>query len=447
MSSVSIKKLAIKGAIWTIATYGLSQILRFGSNLILTRLLAPKLFGLMALVYVFISGLHLFSDVGLGPSIIQNKRGNDPAFLNTAWTIQIIRSLLLWVGCLGIAWPVSQFYGEPQLLWLLPLVGLNTLISGFNSTALFTLNRELAVREIALYEMGGQVVSIFVMIVWAYFHPSIMALVVGSMVSVTVQMIWSHRLNSGHPNRFAWEPEATKELISFGKWIFLSTAMTFLAGQTDRLILGKVLSIEMLGIYGIAFTLADMPRQVILAISDKVIFPAFSKFADLPRRELRGKIEKNRAVLLVGMAVVLAVVVGFGDVVVSFLYDQRYENAAWMLPVLALGIWPVVLTQTIDAALFAIGNPRFVALGCFFSFLALAIGIPGGYALWGYLGAVSAVSFSNIPPYIAITYGLWREKLACLWQDLWSTLVFIALLGVVLALRHSWGLALPVVGL
>ncbi|HEY9811875.1 MAG TPA: oligosaccharide flippase family protein [Halomicronema sp.] len=447
MSSVSIKKLAIKGAIWAIATYGTSQILRFGSNLILTRLLAPKLFGLMALVYVFISGLHLFSDVGLGPSIIQNKRGNDPAFLNTAWTLQVIRSVILWVGCLLIAWPVSRFYNEPQLVWLLPLVGLNTLISGFNSTALFTLNRELAVREIALYEMGGQVVSIGVMIVWAYFHPSIMALVVGSMVSVFIQMIWSHRLNSGHPNRFAWEPEAMKELISFGKWIFLSTAMTFLAAQTDRLVLGKLLSIELLGIYGIAFTLADMPRQVILAISDKVIFPAFSKFAGLPRSEFRAKIEKNRSLLLVGMAVILAVVVAFGDLAVSFLYDNRYEDAAWMLPVLALGIWPIVLTQTIDAALFAVGNPRFVALGCFFSFLALAIGIPGGYALWGSLGAVGAVSLSNIPPYMCITYGLWREKLACLWQDLWSTLLFIALLGGVLALRHALGLAFPVVSL
>ena len=78
------KKLAIKGAAWTIASYGSSQIVRFASNLILTRLLLPELFGLVGLAYVFIVGINLFSDIGLGPSIIQNKRGEDPQFLNTA---------------------------------------------------------------------------------------------------------------------------------------------------------------------------------------------------------------------------------------------------------------------------------------------------------------------------------------------------------------------------
>ena len=68
----SLKKLAIRGTIWTIVGYGASQILRFGSNLILTRLLFPKLFGLMALLNTFIIGLHLFSDIGIGTIIIQN---------------------------------------------------------------------------------------------------------------------------------------------------------------------------------------------------------------------------------------------------------------------------------------------------------------------------------------------------------------------------------------
>jgi len=56
----SEKKLAIKGVAWTIASYGSSQIIRFGSNLILTRLLLPELFGLVGLAYVFIVGINLF---------------------------------------------------------------------------------------------------------------------------------------------------------------------------------------------------------------------------------------------------------------------------------------------------------------------------------------------------------------------------------------------------
>jgi O-antigen/teichoic acid export membrane protein len=101
----SLKTLAIRGAIWTIAGYGAGQLLRLGGNLVLTRLLEPKLFGLMTLVFVFITALHLFSDLGIGVSVIQNKRGDDPVFLNTAWTLQVVRGVFLWalrlVDCLA----------------------------------------------------------------------------------------------------------------------------------------------------------------------------------------------------------------------------------------------------------------------------------------------------------------------------------------------------------
>ncbi len=447
LGASSLKKLAIRGTIWTIAGYGASQILRFGSNLILTRLLEPKLFGLMALVYVFITGLHLFSDIGIGPSIIQNKRGDDPDFLNTAWTLQVIRGFCLWFGCLLVAWPVAAFYGDPQLKWLLPVVGLSTIISGFNSTALFTLNRHIAIGQLAIFELGGQIISIAVMIVWAWCSRSIWAIVAGGLVSDVVRMVWSHRLNSGPPNRFVWDREAAKSIFSFGKWIFLSTAVTFLADQADRIILGKLISFEVLGVYGIAFTLSDMPRNVLGALSSKVIFPAFSKLADLPRETFRAKIQKNRKPILMVMALALTIAVSFGDMLIAVLYDKRYIQAGWMLPVLALGIWPRVLTQTIDPALFAVGKPSYPALGNQLKFLFVIIGLPVGFSLIGLPGAVLVVALNDLPFYGAIIFGLWREKLTCVKQDIKATALLLALLAIVLACRWAAGFDLPVSGL
>ena len=185
----SVKKLAIRGTIWTIAGYGAGQILRFGSNLILTRLVAPDVFGLMALVYVFITGLHLFSDIGIGPSIIQNKRGEEPDFYNTAWTMQVVRGVGLWLCCLLITWPVATIYGKPVLLQLIPVVGLTTLIDGVRSTALFTLNRQLAVSKLAVFEFGGQVVGTTVMIVLAWYYHNVWAIVIGNLASSALQLV------------------------------------------------------------------------------------------------------------------------------------------------------------------------------------------------------------------------------------------------------------------
>ena len=277
------KKLAIKGAFWTIASYGSSQIIRFGSNLILTRLLVPELFGLVGLAYVFITGVNLFSDIGLGPSIIQNKRGEEPEFLNTAWTMQVIRSFIIWLCLILVTIPVANFYQEPRLLWLMPVIGVNTIIGGFKSTATASLERKMEVKKVVIFELGTQIVSTTVMIVWAWFDRSIWAIIAGGFTAALLELVWSHFLIPGKSNRFAWDKEAVKEIFSYGKWIFLSTALFFLCSQADRLILGKIFTLTMLGIYGIAFTLGDMPRQIIIAVSGRVIFPSISMLADLPR--------------------------------------------------------------------------------------------------------------------------------------------------------------------
>ena len=90
----NLKKTATTGAYWTIANYGLSQALRFASNLILTHLLFPDLFGLMSLVNVVVMGVSLFTDIGVGPGIVRSPRGDDPDFLNSAWTLQVM--VLMW---------------------------------------------------------------------------------------------------------------------------------------------------------------------------------------------------------------------------------------------------------------------------------------------------------------------------------------------------------------
>ena len=440
----SEKKLAIKGAAWTIVSYGSSQILRFGSNLILTRLLLPELFGLVSLAYVFILCVHLFSDIGLGPSIIQNKRGEDPDFINTAWTMQVIRSLFIWLCLMLVTWPVATFYNEPRLLWLIPAISINTLIGGFNSTAIFSLNRKMSVKEVVIFEFGVQIIGTLVMIIWASWNPNIWAILAGGFSSAVAELIWGHFLIRGQSHRFTWDPTAVKEIFSYGKWIFLSTLLSFLCSQADRLVLGKIFTLTMLGIYGIAFTLGDMPRQVIIAIAGKVIFPSISMLADLPRHELRPKILKNRNLILIPLAIGLAIFVTFGDQIILTLYRKEYVSASWMLPILALGIWHTTLHSLMGSCLLAIGKSQYGAMGNFATFLSISIGIPVGYHFMGNLGAVIAVAVGDIPTYLVTSYGLWKEGLFCFWEDIQLTALFLVALAIVLFCRYHFGGGLPI---
>ncbi|MEA5541401.1 oligosaccharide flippase family protein [Limnoraphis robusta Tam1] len=442
----SVKKQAVKGTIWTLVGYGGAQGLRLVSNLILTRILVPELFGLMALVHTFIMGVALFSDIGIRPSIIRSPRWNDPVFLNTAWTLQVLRSCWIWIGCLILAWPVSQFYNDSRLLWLLPVAALTILINGFASTSLATLSRKLEIGKITIVEFGTQIISLAVTIIWASITPTVWALVGGNIVSSIIKTVWSHRLDPESSNWFAWEKETLKEILSFGRWVFVSTMMTFLASQADRLILGRLFTLQLLGVYTVAFTFADLPRQIVHRISQQIMFPVISKYADLDRPSLRAKILQKRKLLLMGLAVMVTVLASFGDIIIEILYDERYQEAGWMLPILAVGLWPLLLSATIDRALYAIGNPKSVAFGHSLKFLYMITVLPAGYKLFGIVGAITVIAFNDLPSYCAVNYGLWQEKLSCFRQDLLATLLMLGLLFVVCLGRYSLGFGLPIDG-
>ena len=92
---ISLKKRVLTAGVWSLAGYGLSAAIRFGTNLLMTRLLVPEMFGVMSIATVVMVGLAMFSDVGLRQNVIQSKRGSESAFLNTAWIIQIFRGIVL----------------------------------------------------------------------------------------------------------------------------------------------------------------------------------------------------------------------------------------------------------------------------------------------------------------------------------------------------------------
>ncbi len=420
--------------------------LRFVNNLILTRLLVPEFFGLMAFATTFRMGLELFSDVGVNQSVVQSPRGEDPTFLNTAWTVQAIRGLILWGVCLVLTVPAAQFYDDPNLLTLLPLVSLTTVVDGVRSHAFFTLNRRLEVGKLMMLELAASTVGLTVMITWAWLSPTIWALAIGGLAVALFKTVGSYVFFREPLPRWLLDRESLAELASFGRWIFVSAIMMFLAEQSDRLILAKLLSFSMLGVYTIAYTMANIPRQLLKRLSTKVIFPAISQQNTLPRAQLVRKIQRQRWPLLLGSGLGVAVLIAFGDLVILALYSDRYDQAAWMLPILAAGIWFAVLFYTHNPTLLAVGKPVYNAYSNCTSWLVMVLGVPLGYSLGGLPWAIAIISLSDFFPYVVSLYGLRQEQMLCLRQDFLSTVFCVGMLGLMLCVRYwaNWGMPLDI---
>ena len=273
----------------------MSQVFRLLSNLILARLLAPEHFGLIAIVTVFMIALAMFSDVGIGPNIIQSERGEDEDFLNTAWTVQIIRGIILWFVCLALAWPMSIFYNQPELAMLIPVSGLVAIISGFNSTGIFSKSRDIDLKKQTIIELVAQAGAIVVMIIVALIHASVWALVAGSLFSTFIHMILSHRLVTMR-NKFCWDHEAVQSLITFGRWVMISTMLGFFVNSGSSLILGKFLSMKDLGLFSIGVTLSKVVEQIYNQMVAKIVVPLYAKIKYLSNSEIKIRVKKIRLI-------------------------------------------------------------------------------------------------------------------------------------------------------
>jgi O-antigen/teichoic acid export membrane protein len=427
----SLRTLAVKGVGWTVIGYGATQLIRFGSNIVLTRLLEPKIFGLMSIITIFLISIQLFSDFGVNQSIIRHERGEEPAFLNTAWTVQIIRGICIWLIYLIIAWPLSIIYGQPELIWLLPCAGLNAIVIGFHSTIFATLSRQVSVDKVTLINLAVQLITVIVTIGLTLISRTIWPLIIGSLISQLFKLFIGHWLNRQTPNRLAWEHDALVELFSFGKWIFISTLINFLASYSDVIILGKLTSLEKVGVYNIAYTLSDIPRQIIVQIYNSVIFPLVSKLINLPREIFRKKFLDKRKYI--------------GDFIISNFYDQRYHDARWIVPILSLGLWHTLLYRSSSSCLIAMGKPFYIAQGNLLRFIIVAIGLPLVFYLKGFLGAVVLMAFSDVPVYILVSYGLWREKLNFIDDDVKMSGFFVLVSLILFAVRMSLGITHPLI--
>lgn len=435
----ALESTALRATFWTVANYGFSMALRVINSLLLTRLLMPESFGLMALVTTLVVGIGLMSDIGLGTSVIQNPRGDDPVLLNTVWTLQVLRSAGIFVVSLILAWPMSLFYHEPRLMALLPVLGANVLISGFSSTNLHTMYRHMGVRRLFLLDMVAQILGLLATAGCAILFKSVWALVIGTIVSTVCKLSFSYyrRLIPGIRNSFCWDRESVHGLVHFGKWILLSTAFFFFASQADRLILGKLISFSLLGIYGIAYSVSDIPRAIIYAFANRVGFPFIAKMAHLPLPEFRRMFLRYRLPTLLTGAVLLCLMVHLGGILVARMYDQRYYAAAWMVPVLALGLWHTLMYQTTMPALLSLGKSQYQAIGNALYCVTVLVAIPLFFHLNGMFGAVVAVAASDLPFYFVLVAGASREGISTWKQDLLATGFLLILLGLGLVLRRS----------
>ena len=320
-------------------------LLRLVSNLIMTRLLLPEAFGMMAMAATVLTALTLFTDIGINRSIMREIDGADTRFLRVAWVVKILRSLVVAGGVLVAAlvlwllpdgtFPAESVYAQPQMPGLIALIALSPLLLGFASTSRELTIRRLENRRFVVFSFVAQICTVLAMVGFAQISPTVWALMAGMLVNNLMVCCFTHLVLPGPRMAFEWDPEIAERLWHFGKWLIGSSVLTFVARNADKLLLGGFLGAGLFGIYVISQIWIEAGKTLITRLSEGVAFPVVAEIMRTRPHELPRLYRK------VQTAVDLFCVSGFlgalilGPLLVDLLYTSDYSLAGRYLQLMS----------------------------------------------------------------------------------------------------------------
>jgi len=433
--------------VWTAGTFVVSAGLKFGLNIVLAWLLAPEILGVMVVVNAIRLGIELLTDVGIEQNIIHHRDGLTRAFRDTAWTLQLVRGLLLSGVFLAAAPLLADAYGIDTRIFL--LAALSPLIGGAHSTAIFVLVKRMEVRRRNLFELSCEALAFAVQVALAAWLRSVWAPAIGLVLAVAIRSALSYALPDA-AQRPRLDREVVRRIVDFGKWIAVTSLVMYAATNLDRLYLGRVVPLALLGIYGIARAIAELPTTLARRMSYQIIFPALAAAAEGGGDDRAGAmaaIGRSRGPFVLAAAAGLALAASVADLLIGAIYDPRYAGAGWMLAVLLGGAVFAVLSNLNEALLLSAGRPLFSSIANLLRLATLAILLPTGFALAGFAGAVAAVAVTELCQYGYVAIGLRAVGMHFRRQDALAIGLAVTLFALVVALRWQFGLGDPLAGM
>jgi len=361
--------------------------------MVLARLLAPDQFGLMAIVMVAAMALEAFAELGIKQSVIQNKRGAEPDYLNVAWWVQAVRGAGLFLIAIVAVPLISSFYDKPELLRLLRVSFVTILFRGFVSPRAYVLEKEYKFGRAVFLTQGSPIVGTIITIGLVFIIRNVWALVIGFVAEAAILCLASYFLVPFIP-RFRINREYLGELMKFGRGMLGLPMLTMVSFQADILVLGKVVPNELLGLYSLVANLAYLPIDLFSQMIAPVLLPAFAQKQDEEDSLCRGILQITRWTAVTTIPLV-ALMACCASEMLLLAYGEKYVAAAIPFGILSLQILARNEGAVLGTTYMAVGRPhlhrRFVTLRA-----VIIVGlIYPAVVYYGLVGAAAVVVLGN----------------------------------------------------
>lgn len=380
------------------------NLVRIIGTMVLTRLLAPEIYGVVGVIISILYTLQMLTDFGLQAYVVRHPDGNDQNFLDSVYTIHALRGVALAGLAMLLAWPLSIILAKPELCAPLVVASLVFVIDGQASLHQYRALRDGKVQRFSLIELVTNLTQTAVTIVLAFFLRNIWAIILSMLIASCVRVWSTYTLFPGQRHRLRRDRAVSADLWTFSRVIATSSALTLIIGQIDKLALGRIMPLNQFGTYILASSLAMTPTAFASNYTSAIVYPTVVAAVRNGSSVAEAYYKCWRRFFYL-YAFGAGGLIGVADLLVRFLYDPRYVLVAHFLEVLAVSTTLAMVNRSMESVQVAMGRPR-MAVEMNLTRLIWLIG--GGIVAiyqsspWTFVLTLGLV---EVPAYV---FGVWR---------------------------------------
>ncbi len=403
------KVINLRGDLFaTTFTFALQGVIRLVSSLILTRVLLPEAYGIITILFSILYVIGNILDTNVTLFIVRDKNAEQPKYLNTAWTIRLIRSALS-TAVLFVCAPLiaTKIYDLPSLVLPLRVFSLWFLIEGFETMAFPLAIRRKQARLQMYSELTTSVVSTTFSIIYCYHYHTFWGIAFAMLLSRSLMSALSYLFYRDLRPRLFIDWATAREILVYSKFTIPSSLLTLSLNQFDKVIFLRLFDLRLLGLYGLAGNISGSVETLISKISQAVLYPRCAQnFRENPDTATKRYYTEN-AKLFAGILAMPAAISGAAHLIVTVLYDSRYSEAGSVLQALAIRAVLLSFASPAEDLLISAGQFHVILVGNILRGAWIVLGSLIGYYYLGFLGFIYGLSLSGLPP---LVYYLWLQK-------------------------------------
>jgi O-antigen/teichoic acid export membrane protein len=385
LKSGELKAQFAKGGLLLTGGAAVENISRFLRNIILTKIIAPEYFGLMATIMAIISTFLAFTEIGTRQAVIQNEKGSTKEFLNVAWLISSLRGFVLFIIAHFSAPFICDFFESPDLVFPLRIASMALIFNGIMSPNVHVLEKEMRYSKWVIIRQGSAVFGVVLSIVLSIYYQNIWPLVIGFTSEFIFLFVSSYILVPFRPN-LKFEKTSTLALLTYARRMFGLPILTAVFNKIDIFTIGKILAMAELGLYSVAQAFAYAPIVIFGKIIRPLLLPLFSKMQN-DYQSLRETMIKVAKYLALFSFPVLGYVIINASSILGLLYTAKYATVAIPFSIMIITVIVMLNSTILMQFYFAIGRPD---LHRGFALVRVIVGIGLIYPAISYFGLVGA---------------------------------------------------------